>query len=43
MWVKDLVERRGFKRATVALTAKNARLIWVLLHSEKDYQVDYVK
>lgn len=43
MWVKDLVERRGFKRATVALAAKNARLIWALLHSEKEYQVDYVK
>ena len=43
MWIKDLVERRGFKRATVALAAKNARLIWALLHSEKEYQVDYVK
>lgn len=43
MWVKELVERRGFKRATVALAAKNARLIWALLRSEKEYQVDYVK
>jgi transposase len=43
LWVKDLVERRGFKRATVALAAKNARFIWALLHSEKKYQVDYVK
>jgi transposase len=43
LWVKDLVQRRGFKRATVALAAKNARLIWALLHSEKEYQVDYVK
>ncbi len=43
LWVKDLAERRGFKRATVALAAKNARLIWALLHSEKEYQVDYVK
>lgn len=43
LWVKDLVERRGFKRATVALAAKNARLIWALLRSEKEYQVDYVK
>jgi transposase len=43
LWIKDLVERRGFKRATVALAAKNARLIWALLHSEKEYQVDYVK
>ena len=34
----DLVERRGFKRAIITLTAKNARLIWALLHSEKEYQ-----
>ena len=39
----DLVERRGFKRATITLTAKNARLIWALLHSEKEYQADYAK
>jgi len=25
LWVEDLVERRGFKRATVALAAKNAK------------------
>ena len=43
MWLKALIERRGFKRATVALAAKNARLIWALLRSEKEYQVDYVK
>ena len=42
IWVKDLIERRGFKRATVALAAKNARLIWALLHSGKDYQVNYL-
>ena len=42
LWIKDLVERRGFKRATVALAAKNARLIWALLQSGKEYQVDYV-
>lgn len=42
LWVKDLVERRGFKRATVALAAKNARLIWALLQSGKEYLVDYV-
>ena len=41
--VQDLIERRGFKRATVALAAKNARLIWALLRSENEYQIDYVK
>lgn len=43
MWLKAIIEQRGFKRATVALAAKNARLIWALLRSEKEYQVDYVK
>jgi transposase len=43
LWVQELIERRGFKRATVALAAKNARLIWALLQSGKEYQVDYVK
>jgi transposase len=41
-WIKDLIERRGFKRACVALAARNARLIWALLQSDKEYQVDYV-
>ncbi len=43
LWIKELVERRGYKRATVALAAKNARLIWALLQSGKEYQVDYIK
>ncbi|MFD1622983.1 IS110 family transposase, partial [Thalassotalea marina] len=43
LWIKELIERRGFKRATVALAAKNARLIWALLRSNNEYQVDYVK
>ena len=43
IWVKYLVKRQGFKRETVALDAKNSRLIWALLHSEKAYQVDYIK
>ena len=30
-WARDLVERRGYKRAAVALAAKNARIIWALL------------
>ena len=40
LWANELVERRGFKRATVALAAKNAGLIWALLHSGEEYQVD---
>jgi len=42
LWVQGLIERRGFKRAVVALAAKNARLIWALLQSGKEYQVNYV-
>jgi transposase len=43
LWIKALIERRGFKRAVVALAAKNARLIWSLLQSGNEYQVNYVK
>lgn len=38
LWCKSLVERRGFKRATVALAAKNARIIWSLLRHDTDYE-----
>ncbi|MCL1144416.1 IS110-like element ISSpi2 family transposase [Shewanella marinintestina] len=43
LWIKALIERRGFKRAVIALAAKNARLIWSLLQSGQEYQVNYVK
>ena len=32
-WVKELVERRGWHKATVALANKNARVLWKLLTS----------
>ncbi|WP_120511077.1 IS110 family transposase [Photobacterium salinisoli] len=38
LWCKSLVERRGFKRAIVALAAKNARIIWSLLRNDTEYQ-----
>lgn len=38
-WLRDLVERRGYKRAIVALAARNARLIWTLLVKQEDYRV----
>ena len=38
-WLRELIERRGYKRATVALAAKNARLIWVLLTRGEDHRV----
>lgn len=30
-WLRELVDRRGYKQAAVALAAKNARVIWALL------------
>ena len=30
-WVRSLVERRGFWRAAIAITAKNARMAWAIL------------
>jgi transposase len=32
-WVKQLQERRGFNRATVAVANKNARIIWAVLRT----------
>lgn len=42
LWLQKLVERRDYTRAIVALAAKNARIIWALLTSGKEYQADYV-
>ena len=38
LWVQALAARRGFKRACVAVAAKNARMIWVLLAKNEAYQ-----
>ncbi|GHA42533.1 IS110 family transposase [Photobacterium aphoticum] len=37
LWCKSLVERRGLKRAIVALAAKNARIVWSLLYHDTEY------
>ena len=37
-WLRDLVERRGYLRAVVALAARNARLIWTLMVKREDYR-----
>ena len=34
-WAAELVQRRGFKKACVAMAAKNARIIWALLARAK--------
>jgi transposase len=38
-WLKQLIERRGFNRACVALANKNVRTIWALLAREEDYRM----
>lgn len=38
-WVRELIERRGYLRAAVALAARNARLIWTLMVKQEDYKV----
>jgi len=37
-WVRSLIERRGYKRAAVALAAKNARTIWAMLAKNQAYR-----
>jgi len=38
-WIRELVERRGYNRAIVALAARNARMIWTLMIKQEDYRV----
>ena len=37
-WIRELIERRGYNRAIVALAARNARLIWTLMMKREDYR-----
>ncbi len=37
-WARDLIARRGYLRAVVALAARNARLIWTLMVKQEDYK-----
>ncbi len=38
-WLRTLITRRGYKRAIVALAARNARLIWTLMIKQEEYRV----
>jgi transposase len=38
-WTKALIGRRGYKRAAVALAAKNARILWTLMVRNETYQM----
>jgi len=37
-WVRELIARRGYLRAVVALAARNARLIWTLMIKQENYR-----
>jgi transposase len=41
-WTRALIERRGYKRAAVALAAKNARILWALMINDETYQLKTV-
>lgn len=38
-WARNLVERRGYWRAVVAIAAKNARLAWAVLKYGEDFKL----
>jgi len=40
LWLKSLIERRGFNKAAVALANKNARILWAMASKNKDYEVE---
>lgn len=37
LWLQELINRRGYNRAAVALANKNARVIQVLLSSQDSF------
>jgi transposase len=39
-WIQALIARRGYKKAIVALAAKNARIAWAVLATGKAYAPD---
>ena len=38
-WVRELQARRGYWKAAVAIAAKNARLVWAVLHYGEDFRL----
>lgn len=38
-WARDLVERRGYWKAVIAIAAKNARQAWAVLHYGEDFRL----
>ena len=41
-WVTQLIARRGFKKACIAMAAKNARIIWAILARGVAYRPDHI-
>lgn len=39
LWLRELIARRGYNCAAVALAAKNARIVWALLNRGEHYQL----
>lgn len=38
LWLQALISRRGFNKAAVALANKNARILWAMANSDRDYK-----
>ncbi len=41
-WVTQLIARRGFNKACIAMAAKNARIIWAVLARGQAYRPDHI-
>lgn len=39
-WARNIVERRGYWKAVVAIAAKNARLAWAVLRYGEDFRLN---
>ena len=39
-WLRDLIQRRGYNKACVALANKNARILWAILTKQTVYQTE---
>jgi transposase len=39
VWLQQLIQRRGFNVAAVALANKNARILWALAHKTQNYRM----
>jgi transposase len=41
-WLQGMLERKHINVATVALAARNARIVWAILKTGRNYEPDYV-